>query len=84
MVCCKGIFQNFRLFHAITVFHLNCGCWCVQELRAEDYAANRKGKQGGTGGSFFGQTAPATQASTTGFNFGQPAAASTGGFCKWQ
>ena len=38
-----------------------------QELRLEDYAANRKGKQQQAGGSLFGTT-PATQ--TTGFNFG--------------
>lgn len=43
----------------------------IQELRLEDYQANRKGKQQGTagaGGGLFGST-PAT--SSTGFSFGQ-------------
>ncbi|XP_048244213.1 nuclear pore complex protein Nup98-Nup96-like isoform X2 [Haliotis rufescens] len=44
---------------------------CLEELRLEDYQANRKGKQqgtGGAGGGLFGST-PAT--SSTGFSFGQ-------------
>ncbi|KAK3588728.1 hypothetical protein CHS0354_019194 [Potamilus streckersoni] len=39
----------------------------IEELRLEDYVANRKGKQQQAVGSLFGTT-PATQ--TTGFNFG--------------
>ncbi|KAK7096689.1 nuclear pore complex protein Nup98-Nup96-like [Littorina saxatilis] len=56
----------------------------MEELRMEDYTANRKGKQAGTATSFFSQPAPqATQAGNTGFSFGQPAAASTGGFSSF-
>lgn len=51
----------------------------LEELRVEDYTANRKGKQQGQATSFFGQTAPASQSGSSGFSFGQPAA-SSGGF----
>ena len=44
--------------------------YIVQELRMEDYAANRKGKQAGAAGGLFGTPVAATQAST-GFTFGQ-------------
>lgn len=44
----------------------------VQELRMEDYAANRKGKQPGSGG-LFGTQPTATQQQSTGFNFGMTA-----------
>lgn len=47
----------------------------------EDYAANRKGKQQGTATGFFGQSAPGSQPTSTGFNFGQPAVSA--GFSKF-
>jgi hypothetical protein len=51
----------------------------------EDYLANRKGKQqGAMGGSLFGQTPAATQASNTGFSFGQPAASANSGFSEYR
>ncbi|CAG2238080.1 ADAR2 [Mytilus edulis] len=44
----------------------------LEELRMEDYAANRKGKQPGSGG-LFGTQPTATQQQSTGFNFGMTA-----------
>ena len=42
----------------------------LQELRVEDYVANRKGKQAGTAATFGFGTTPATTQASTAFNFG--------------
>lgn len=42
-----------------------------QELRVEDYLANRKGKQPGTAGFGFGGTQATATQQSTGFGFGQ-------------
>ena len=52
-----------------------------QELRVEDYVANRKGKQAGS--TFgFGTTPAATTQATTGFTFGQTKPAGFGASSK--
>ena len=53
-----------------------------QELRFEDYAANRKGKQAGTSAFGFGATPAATTQASTGFAFGQSKPAGFGASSK--
>ena len=53
-----------------------------QELRTEDYVANRKGKQAGTSTFGFGAAPAAATQAATGFAFGQSKPAGFGASSK--
>ncbi|KAL3880568.1 hypothetical protein ACJMK2_032799, partial [Sinanodonta woodiana] len=70
----NGVTTNINTKHQCITAMAEYENKSIEELRLEDYTANRMGKQQQAGGSLFGTT-PATQ--TTGFNFGG-AGSSTG------